>query len=311
MKKLIGIILFFLLLAVPGDSAASTELKPGRLSEKETNNSSLLWEISGGGLEEPSYLFGTLHLVCPGLFAFHEEWINSFKKTEQLVLELDFTDQSMLQEFQLGIFMKNGESLDDLLEARDLELLTNFLADSLDLDINIASTIMPLITATFFFPHLLQCQPMSYDLFLMQMAIESGYPVKGLETGVDQLSFFHAVPYEEQAVSLLDMIRDYSRARSVYNKMAHLYIDQELDLLYDLILEESTGIPDFEKNFLVERNREWIPAIKDLINRRPAFIAVGAGHLPGNGGLLRLLKQEGYDVIPVTAAKPSLPEKGD
>ena len=69
--------------------------------------------------------------------------------------------------------------------------------------------------------------------------------------------------------------------------------------LYNLITSESEGIKDFQENFINKRNQNWISVIEESINIEPTFIAVGAGHLYGEKGVINLLKEEGYEVIPV------------
>ncbi len=302
MKTLIGYLVFSAILALPGDTVISAEKifqEQGGTTAEITNPGSLLWEISGNGMEKPSYLFGTLHLICPEKFSFPETWKTSFEKTEQLILEIDFSDPGLMQQFQKGMMMEGGKSIQDFLSTGDLQFLEDFLADSLMMDINQVRMIMPMILSSFFYSHLLECQPMSYDLFLMEEAIINGYKINGLETVNDQLSVFKTISYDEQALLLMDMIKDYDQTRKLYNRMAELYIDQNLDGLYELILLESKGIPDFDETFLVQRNRNWIPEIERFIFAKPAFIAVGAGHLPGDEGLVRLLQEQGYDMRPV------------
>jgi uncharacterized protein len=267
--------------------------------ETVSEKSSLLWEISGNGLEEPSYLFGTLHLICPDRFSFPVEWMFYFYNTSQLVLELDLSNPGLAQEFQEGMFMTEGNSIEGLLETQDLQKLADFLADSVDLDITHTRRIMPMLLSAFLYPHMLQCQPESYDYYLTEIALQNDFAIRGLETVSDQLSFFRSISYAEQAELLMEMISEYEETRELYNKMVNLYLDQDLDGLYHLILNESKGIPEFDEIFLAQRNIAWIETLSGYIREMPSFIAVGAGHLPGDNGLINLLEAEGYIIEPV------------
>jgi uncharacterized protein len=143
------------------------------VQETVGENSSLLWQISGNGLEEPSYLFGTLHLICPERFSFPVEWMFYFYNTSQLVLELDLSDPGLAQEFQEGMFMTDGNSIEGLLDTPDLQILADFLADSVDLDITHTRRIMPMLLSAFLYPHMLRCQPESYDYYLTEIALQN------------------------------------------------------------------------------------------------------------------------------------------
>jgi uncharacterized protein YbaP (TraB family) len=72
-----------------------------------------------------------------------------------------------------------------------------------------------------------------------------------------------------------------------------------LNGLYEAVTAESNEIPDFNQNFLVKRNTNWIPIIEKQISKKATFIAVGAAHLPGENGVIQLLKSKGYQVVPV------------
>ncbi|MGF1585174.1 MAG: TraB/GumN family protein [Bacteroidales bacterium] len=262
-------------------------------------NSSLLWQISGNGLEEPSYLFGTLHLICPERFSFPVEWMYYFYNTSRLVLELDLSDSRLAQEFQEGMFMTDGNSIEGLLDTQDLQILADFLADSVDLDITHTRRIMPMLLSAFLYPHMLRCQPESYDYYLTGIALQNDYEIRALETVSDQLSFFRAIPYKEQASLLMEMISKYEETRELYNNMVDLYLEHDLYGLFRLVMDESMGIPEFDKIFLAERNVAWMEHLVGNINETPSFIAVGAGHLPGEQGLIKLLEAEGYHLEPV------------
>ncbi len=67
---------------------------------------SLLWKISGNGLEEPSWLFGTNHILCPGMINIPDKVKKAVMESEQLILELDFDDPTVMQKIQQGMIYK-------------------------------------------------------------------------------------------------------------------------------------------------------------------------------------------------------------
>jgi uncharacterized protein YbaP (TraB family) len=65
------------------------------------------------------------------------------------------------------------------------------------------------------------------------------------------------------------------------------------------VTSESSQINNFNQDFLDVRNKNWIPVIESQIKVNSTFIAVGAAHLPGENGVINLLKMKGYTVEPV------------
>ena len=86
---------------------------------------------------------------------------------------------------------------------------------------------------------------------------------------------------------------------SSFDQMVKAYNEEDIKTLYNIIKSESTDIESFQYNFIEKRNQNWISVIEKTINTEPTFIAVGAGHLYGEKGVINLLKKQGYDVNPV------------
>ncbi len=116
MKKISAILL--LLLCVSGVRAQTP-------SEK-----SLLWEISGKDLPAPSYLFGTIHLICPNDFELTDSLKRAFASTVQVALEMDMDDPGMMAAMTKTMFMNNGTTLKGLLSENEFSRLDKFYKDS-------------------------------------------------------------------------------------------------------------------------------------------------------------------------------------
>ena len=80
-------------------------------------------------------------------------------------------------------------------------------------------------------------------------------------------------------------------------KLTECYLKQDLDGLWQIMLEDTDE--DELDDFLYNRNRNWIVQMKDIMPQTPTMFVVGAGHLPGELGVLNLLKEEGFEVEPV------------
>jgi hypothetical protein len=119
----------------------------------------------------------------------------------------------------------------------------------------------------------------------------------GLESIEFQLQTINKISIEDQAKMLVQEFDVNPTAQ--FDQMLNLYLNEDLDGLYKVVSEESDAIPEFNYNFLEVRNKNWIPVIEKNISVNSFFIAVGAAHLPGENGVIQLLRLKGYSVEPV------------
>jgi uncharacterized protein YbaP (TraB family) len=138
---------------------------------------------------------------------------------------------------------------------------------------------------------------MSMDSYFQVAGSELGKMVYGLETVDDQLKMLlRSITIERQAEILIETIRNTDDIITENAKLDSLYVKGDLEGLYDMLIE-TEDMTEAEKFLLVdERNHDWLPKIEEHIKQEPCFIAVGALHLPGNDGLINLLRKAGYKV---------------
>ena len=259
----------------------------------------LLWKISGKNLEEPSYLYGTIHAICMDDLIFTNQTLRAIEDSQQLALEIDVTDKELPLKVQQGMLMKDNTKLRELLPSADYKLLARYFSDSLGVDLNLMQQMKPIFLTTLVYGKLLGCIPQSYELQLSQMAIREKMGVEGLETIEEQLQVFEKISYKKQAEMLLQTIVEYPDLQAAYWNMIVSYKNQDLTSLYHVISDVQFGIKEYEEVMLTERNQRWVPRIEQMAKDKPTFFAVGAGHLPGNKGLLALLRRRGYTVEPI------------
>jgi len=266
---------------------------------KEPATGSSLWEISGNGLRHNSYLLGTLHVMCHEQFRVSEQLLDLLSKSSQLILEIDLSDPNYLVAFQQGMFMPDGQHIRNLLDDQAYRELQTFFKDSLGMNLEQLGMIKPLLLSSVMYSHLLQCKIQGYEPFLSDFATKNNIPVLGLETVKEQLDFFKTISYEQQSELLVEMIRRYIETRMRYFEMVEKYIAGDLDGLSLLLLQESALIENLYDVFYLQRNRAWINDIEKHIIETKTFIAVGAGHLPGEEGIIQLLRNQGYQLKPL------------
>jgi uncharacterized protein YbaP (TraB family) len=118
--------------------------------------------------------------------------------------------------------------------------------------------------------------------------------MSGLETIQFQMNLLSEVSNEEQIkMLLLGLTTD----NSEFNKLLENYLKKDINQLVTLMNTDLS--PEFYSDLIVKRNQKWIPIITELIQKNPAFIAVGAAHLPGKEGVLNLLQEAGYKITPI------------
>ncbi len=274
---------------------------PG-LVTAQTNDAtqSLLWKIAGKGLQ-PSYLFGTIHAVCPQDFSIPEQVKASLQQTSQLALEIDMDAPNFAAELLQSAMLPPDQSLESFFSAADYQLLAAHFQQSMGIDIQYLNKMKPFMLQSLLFSELTDCPAESYEQHLVEMAHAQGKEVIGVETVQEQLQAMDHLPSNAQADMLLKTLKDMAEAKADYRKMVQLYLAQDLQGLAKLSEAEmdTATYAQYEQAFLTDRNKRWVPVIEREAKARSTFFAVGAGHLAGEKGLLHLLRQQGYTVTPL------------
>lgn len=267
----------------------------------QVTSQSMLWEISGKGLEKSSYLYGTFHLLCPDDLQIKDKVKNAMSSSERLVLELDFDDPSVMQTIQQNMAYNDGTTAKDYLNESEYELVAAFFRDSLQMPFERLHAIKPFFLSSMTLMHFAGCRPVSFEQKLTSLAGEEGIEVAGLETVQEQMGFIEGIPMHMQKKMLLENLQHYDSSRVMFRKMMKRYLNEDLPGLNEISQESfaSEQYVQFREDLLINRNKDWIPEIEELVKEKASFIAVGAAHLPGNEGVIDLLRKKGYQVKPV------------
>ena len=278
-------------------------VKPSReFAADPQPQTSLLWKIEGNGLKQPSYLFGTMHLIQREYFYFPPALEKIIKKSDVVVTEIALDKMGDQAEALKYIYLKEG-SLLDFFSKEQQDTLFQWAESKLMLkrDAFAASfgkmkpfVILQTVVQLNFFG-----KTESYEMKIKEVADKNNIPFMGFESVAEQISFFDQLSHEDQAEMVMESIRDEQKTIALMNTMQGVYKRQQLDSLHLLIRQEGGVVAEQEGTFLDQRNARWIPQIKDIIHKQKAFIAVGAGHLAGDHGVIRLLRDAGYTLTPI------------
>lgn len=259
----------------------------------------LLWKIEGRDLPKPSYLYGTIHLICPGDFVLSDTLKGCFKETDRLTLEIDMDDPGLMMAMARSMSMAGGNQLKQLLDSTDYSRLNRYFKDSVGMNIAPFERAKPFMLMSILLNRVLACQPQSYELSLMGLAKKQNSEVLGLETVEEQMAVFDSIPYAAQANMLITLMDSLPQARREFGNMVKVYKQKDLNGLYALTMESEFEMENQQEILLNDRNKRWIPIIQKQVAEAPTFVAVGAAHLGGEQGVIALLRQAGYRVSPV------------
>ena len=273
----------------------------------------LLWKVSGNGLGRPSYIFGTHHMAPSTM-------IDQIKGLDVAIAGCDIVvgeiekDSLMAPNVQArmaqAMIAPLDSTLDKLLSPSDYDLVEKVfnkyfstmgvkLRQMNTLKPNAISTQMQAMQAIKYFPNFNANSLI--DVAVQARANEAGRPSAGLESVDEQINLLFNGPLEEQAKALLETCKQDDLFQVQSAALADAYMEQNLDKLHQIMTDTSMGGDSEEMMdaLIYNRNRAWVSKLKVMMPERACLVCVGAGHLPGDQGLLQLLRNEGYNVEPV------------
>lgn len=279
------------------------------------SHAQLLYKISGNGLGNPSYIVGTYHLA-PGSFADSIPGLKeAFASCKQIYGELDMQDalsEVNRDKLEKAQFLPEGTTLSSLLSKEQMERLNTLMRGTIGTDMT-----NPLLAAQFdkmtptalsttltIFAYIKKSpnfNPMDLlDSHLQLLAQKQGMEIKGFETVEFQARMLYGDSLEKQVEELMCLVDNFDDAVEMAEFVTAAYFSQDLDQLLDIISEESEGpcasSPENDDNLIYNRNVNWVKSMPEIMKHAPTFFAVGAAHLCGDRGVLRLLEQAGYKI---------------
>lgn len=257
---------------------------------------SLLWKISGKELTKPSYLFGTIHMLPQDKYFFTEQMEKALNSSEVLALEVDM-DVSMADQIEMAkeLMMPDGKTWKDHLTEDEFSRLRSVFIDTLGIKAGKFDKqyvkIKPIYVSGLIMPELLGKVKM-YEKELTSMAKKGKKSIIGLETIKEQMAIVSSVSLEDQIAEVKEMG---GNIITEYNVLLDAYLAQNLEEMGELARNE-VGFDKIEAKLLTERNDKWVGVIQNQAGESSTFFAVGAMHLVGESGLIRQLRNAGYNV---------------
>lgn len=304
MKNILFLLPLAWLIGCKASQQAAVTYSPEQLVPTEK---SVFWKISGNGLKKPSYLYGTIHIIPKKEYEMPDAVREALDNSKRVAFEIDMKELTNLKT-QLGLmtkaFMPGGKTLKDLLPPEDYKYVKGKMAEK-GLPGGMMERMKPLFLSTLFSgdeesgaqdKDAMTSVEMELYRSVRHRKLESA----GLETTSYQMSVFDSIPYAAQAKMLVDGLRatdvDASGSGKQLDELLTLYRNQDINAMQTMIADEGEGMAAYEEILLKKRNRNWIAPMGRMMREKPTIFAVGAGHLGGQGGVIALLRKEGYRV---------------
>lgn len=276
-------------------------------------NAQLLWKVSGNGMEHPSYVMGTHHLAPFSIMDSIAGLQKAMKETRQVYGELKMSEMqspATMQKMQQAMMIANDTTLTSLLSPEDFATANKFCKENLMIDLTAVPKLKPAfllnnVVVAAYVKHIGKFNPQEQlDTFFQSQATLNGKKTDGLETAEFQFDLlFNGYSLQRQAQLLMCTINNIDAEVENLKRLTNAYMKQDLAEMLRISEERKGNLcdptPDEEEAMIYKRNKAWAEKLPAIMKTAPTFVAVGALHLPGDKGLLNLLKKQGYTVEPV------------
>jgi uncharacterized protein YbaP (TraB family) len=275
------------------------------LFPKTTNaqlEKSLLWKISGKNFKHPSYLYGTIHIKDKRAFEFGDSVFVKIDQCKSFVMEIKL-DELSKSKLQSAFLAPKGQTLHKFFTPSEYKLASKVFEESTGNSLKKLDVIKPA-----WVPLLIINSKISKDMnetvdeYLYGYAKNKSYKIDELESIDDQIALFDKIDKKV----IMDFLNQSDKYDSLTQNMIEAYQAQDIEKLYEIALSNK-NFAELDNAFFKDRNYKMVDVIEKLGNSHNVFIAVGAGHLAGDDGLIKILRRNGYTVTPIFSAKAPAP----
>lgn len=253
----------------------------------------LLWEVSGKELNKPSYLYGTIHMICSKDYFLSEKTKKAFENSDKLFLEINFTDpDEMIQMQKLAM---GKEPLSKKLTSEQLAKLDSILKRSTGMTVQQVDSFSLMTVLSLLSMKSFGCADLKfYEMEFSETAKSRGIAIAGLESIKSQFEILEKAYSNDEMLALLE---ESTPAETM--QLVKAYNNENIEALYAFSTDKRFTSEKTKRQILDDRNRNWVNQMPAMIRNSSVFFAVGAAHLAGENGVINLLRKEGYTVKPV------------
>lgn len=276
-------------------------------------NAQLLWKISGNGLAKPSYILGTHHLAPLSIkdsIAFLPQAMNETSQVYGEVVMADMMSPTTLQEMQQQMMMPTDTTLQSLFTTEEYNQVNDVVKEIFNVELSMLAQLKPAaisqqLSVMLYLKEIPGYNPQEQlDSYFQQQATTNGKKVGGLESVQSQINvLFNQQSLKRQATLLHCSATHIDRDIQQIKELTTAYMNQDIETLHKIMMQRHNDscdpLPGEMEALLDNRNKAWAEKMPVIMSESPTLFVVGAGHLPGECGVLTLLKNAGYTIEPM------------
>lgn len=270
----------------------------------------LLWKVSGNGLDRPSYVIGTHHLAP---LSVKDSIVNlqlAIDQTEQVYGEIvmdDVNNPEILMKMQQAMMLPADTTLKSFYTQAQYDTIAAVVKNYMGVDLALFDKVKPATITTQLSVALAMKSLKGFnpqeqlDTWFQKQARQAGKKVGSLETIDMQINvLYNSQALTRQALLLYCTATHIKQGVDQSLRMNQAYMKQNLEELLAIIEEKMNdacdSTPEEINTLIYGRNANWVRLLPSIMKQSPTLFVVGAGHLPGPQGLLKLLQEQGYTV---------------
>lgn len=265
----------------------------------QINENALFWEISGNGLEQPSYILATVKFLPADKLSISKNVENMLNGSEIFATET-LMDHHARHELNKAAHLPHHKSIKDYLSTEDFLRLEKLFNEKLGISKlkfeTVYSRFKPVLLSVTITRLSLGKDVKYLEMELMKKAQKGNLIIMGLETAEREIAAMEKFEIKDQVHALVHTMDNYDEQIAEYHAMISAYLAGNLHKTLEFTLHPSEENELFKRSFFDERNAEFVPHMENLMKKGKTFFAIGAGHLADETGVLHILKAKGYTV---------------
>ncbi len=258
---------------------------------------SLLWEISGNGLEKSSYLYGTMHVSKKIAFRLDDVFYEALNQSEMVALESDpglwlENSDAMGSNFGYGGYITKGFYANAFkVENPKKELLGAYLA----YEDRIVNNILYRTNE-----NSQNFEEETYlDMFIYQAGKKFDKPIIALEDMEESRTLVGRASMNAMKQKPDEWLQKKMQQSDPMFLLQDAYRERNIALLDSI--DRAMYTDHYMKNMLHIRNVNMAERLDSTMRKGKVFAGIGAAHLPGDDGVIDLLRKKGYTVVPLVS----------
>lgn len=253
----------------------------------------LLYQFYLPGDNHIHYIMGTMHVSSDSAYTYVKMAIDKMEACRNYCGEMDLNDP-LLADIQSIFMLEDGQSLHDFISPKKYQKFSSICQKAFSISLDELAFFRPIVITNMMAESVLtKNHDLSLDQYLWNIAQSNDLKMHGLESADDQFSIMKKIPIDLQLKGLSDSLKNVSKFRKKVNQLSTIYAEGNIQKLYK-ISKKSMG--SLRSLMIYERNEIMTDRLEEITKTGATFAAVGAAHLGGNKGMLKLLKSKGFKV---------------